>query len=400
MHYLEHAKEGLRNLYFSKLRSLLALLGILVGTASVVAMVSGGKLATNEALTQFKTLGTDLLALTITSESGIESFIGTGKADNLTVEQALSLPTIDKNILQIAPYTQLFQPITYNGVTLNGAILGVTDHFAKIAQVKLRAGRFVSLMDKYQFFCVIGRGLYEEMKKISFHDPLHQQLQIGRDIFIIIGIADEWPESSFLYADVNHAILIPIMASISMSKYATINNLMMRLTPEANILQIEEKLSAVVQNLLGHKQLNYRSAKELIVKMQKQSEILTAFLGLIGGISLLVGGIGVMNIMLVSVTERRREIGIRLAVGAERKDICTLFLMEAVMLSLVGGILGVIIGVFIAYAIALFWHWQFILFLLPPLIGFSVSVAVGIFFGFYPAYLASRLDPIAALRSE
>ena len=104
--------------------------------------------------------------------------------------------------------------------------------------------------------------------------------------------------------------------------------------------------------------------------------------------------------MLVSVAERRREIGIRLAVGANRTDIGALFLMEAIMLSLVGGLLGVLIGILIAYIISLFWHWQFTLFILPPLVGFIVSVAVGIFFGFYPAYLASRLHPIDALRSD
>ena len=134
--------------------------------------------------------------------------------------------------------------------------------------------------------------------------------------------------------------------------------------------------------------------------MRKQSDILTVFLGLIGGVSLLVGGIGVMNIMLVSVIERKKEIGIRLAVGARRRDIALLFLIESIILSLVGGLLGVMIGIGIAYVIAAYWQWPFTLFLLPPLIGFSVSVAVGIFSGFYPAYLAAKLNPIDALRSE
>lgn len=115
---------------------------------------------------------------------------------------------------------------------------------------------------------------------------------------------------------------------------------------------------------------------------------------------MIVGGIGVMNIMLVSIVERRREIGIRLAVGARRADIRSLFLIEAIMLSLVGGVSGVFIGMVIAFIIALFWHWEFILFFWPPIIGFTVSVAIGIFFGFYPAYKASQLDPIDALRSE
>jgi len=190
------------------------------------------------------------------------------------------------------------------------------------------------------------------------------------------------------------------MSSLVVSKYATISNIIMRLTPDADITRVEDNVTRMVSDMHTGLHANYRSAKELISKMKTQSNILTVFLGLIGSVSLLVGGIGVMNIMLVSVVERRREIGIRLAVGAKRRDIALLFLIEAIMLSLVGGSMGVLIGILIAYVIALFWHWQFTLFLLPPLAGFSVSVAVGIFFGFYPAYTASKLRPIDALRLE
>lgn len=399
MNYLEHAKEGLSNLYFSKLRSVLALLGVLVGTASVVAMVLGGDLATNEALKEFKTLGTDLLAVTISADNN-EANAGAGKVDNLSLTQALSLSGADKNILQVAPYTQLFHPILYNGSSINGIILGVTESFENIVRIQLKAGRFVSLMDNDEFYCVIGRNVYNAMKLLSYQEPLGQQLQIGKNIFVIVGVANQWPESSFVYANIDDSILVPMMASMVMSKYATINNIIFRLTPDADIAAVEAGISARVEGMLSGKHVAFRSAKELIAKMRNQSDILTVFLGLIGGISLLVGGIGVMNIMLVSVMERRREIGIRLAVGAKRADIGALFLMEAVMLSLVGGLLGVVIGIMIAYVIAWFWHWEFTLFWWPPLAGFTVSVGVGIFFGFYPAYVASKLDPIEALRLE
>lgn len=399
MKFIEHAKEGLRNLYFSKLRSVLALLGVLVGTASVVAMVLGGQLATNEALKQFKALGTDLLATSINAANE-ESREANGKSDNLTLTQALGLADADQHILQVAPYTQLFSPIIYNGNPLNGIILGVTDSFADIVQVKLTAGRFVSVFDKYEFYCVIGNDIYQAMKQVSFKEPLGQQLQIGKNIFVIVGVADAWPENSFVYANIDNSVMVPIMASTVLSKYASISNIIMRLSPQADIQSIETQLTQTINQYLSGKQISFRSAKELIAKMRKQSDILTVFLALIGSVSLIVGGIGVMNIMLVSVMERRREIGIRLAVGAKRKDIGALFLLEAIMLSLVGGFAGVLVGIFIAYIIAWIWHWQFTLFLLPPLAGFSVSVAVGIFFGFYPAYLASKLDPIEALRAE
>lgn len=399
MKFIEHAKEGLLNLYFAKLRSILALLGVLVGTASVVAMVLGGELATNEALKQFQSLGTDLFAVSINSSSE-DNKEAAGKAENLSLQQALDIAAGNKDILKVAPYTQVFHPIFYNGNPINGIILGVTDSFADIAQVKLQEGRFVSTFDRYEFYCVIGHDIYEAMKKISNKDPIGQQLQIGKNIFVIIGVADAWPENGFVYANIDTSVLVPLMASTVVSKYATITNIIMRLAPEADIPKVQEYLTNFINNFLSGKSFSFRSAKQIIAKMRKQSDILTVFLGLIGSVSLIVGGIGVMNIMLVSVMERRREIGIRLAVGARRSDIGALFLMEAVMLSLVGGFMGVVIGILIAYIIALLWHWQFTLFLWPPLAGFSVSVAVGIFSGFYPAYLASKLDPIEALRSE
>lgn len=399
MKYIEHAKEGLLNLYYAKLRSVLALLGILVGTASVVAMILGGELATNEALKQFKSLGTDLLAVSINASSDEES-VSAGKTENISLMQALHLTKADKDILQVAPYTQLYYPIYYQGQVINGLILGVTNSFADIVKVNLAEGRFISLVDRYEFYCVIGHDIYNALKKVSYKEPLGQQLQIGKNVFVIVGIADPWPENNFVYANIDNSVLVPLLASTVISKYASITNIIMRLSQHADIPNVEMHVSKNIKNLLAGKHVNYRSAKELIAKMKKQSDILTVFLGLIGSISLIVGGIGVMNIMLVSIMERRREIGIRLAVGAKRSDISALFLTEAIMLSLVGGILGVLIGILIAYIIALFSQWEFTLFLLPPLVGFSVSVAVGIFFGFYPAYLASHLDPIEALRSE
>lgn len=399
MNVFEHVKEGLLNLCFSKLRSLLALLGVLVGTASVVAMVLGGELATQEALKQFKSLGTDLLATSINASSE-EATDTAGKAENLTVEQAFNIASADKAILRIAPYTQLFYPVFYNGNPINAVILGVTESFADIVQVKLQSGRFISVVDKYEFYCVIGKDIYDAIKNYTSKDPIGQSIQIGKNIFVIVGVAESWPENSFVYANIDNSILVPIMASMVLSKYANISNIIMRLAPHADIPAVETHIKDYIETSITGKNISFRSAEALITKMRKQSDILTVFLGLIGSVSLIVGGIGVMNIMLVSVMERRREIGIRLAVGAKPSDIGALFLMESVMLSLVGGVLGVVIGILIAYVIAALWNWEFTLFLWPPIAGFSVSVAVGIFFGFYPAYLASKLNPIDALRSD
>jgi putative ABC transport system permease protein len=307
---------------------------------------------------------------------------------------------MDDQIKDIAPYTQLYNPVQFDGHDLNGGVLGVTDSFARIVHVEVKEGRFISMLDKYAMYAVIGHKLDEKIKTFSHKSSLGQQLQVGKNVFTIVGVADPWPENSFVYANIDQAVLIPLLTSTALSKYSNINNIILRLAPDANIETVQLHITQYINQIVLNKRLFFRSAKELIARMAKQSQIFTVFLGLIGSISLIVGGIGVMNIMLVSVVERRREIGVRLAVGAKRSDIRTLFLIEAVMLSLVGGTLGVLIGIIIAYLMAWFWHWQFTFFILPPLIGFSVSVATGVFFGFYPAYKASQLNPIQALRAE
>lgn len=389
--------EALRNLAHAKLRTLLALLGILVGTASVVAMVSGGELATHEALRQFKSLGTDLLAVSI---NGNGASMESGKSHSLAMQDVITLSAVDKAIQQTAPYTQVFHPVAFAGKQLNSMVLGVTGSFADIVNVKLQSGRFVSLLDKYAHYCVIGQSVYQNLKTMSVHDPVGETIQIGNELFTIVGVADSWQENNFIYADINNTILIPLMASMMLSKYATINNIVMRLQPDANISQVESKIEQAVNQLSLNQQVSFRSARELIHKMKKQSQILTIFLGLIGGISLLVGGIGVMNIMLVSVIERRREIGIRRAVGATRRDITRLFLTEAIVLALLGGAAGVLLGMLIAYLIAAFSGWEYSLYIWPACAGFIVSVMVGVLSGLYPAWQAARLAPIDALHSE
>ncbi len=239
MKYIEHAREGLNNLYHCKLRSLLALLGVLVGTASVVAMVLGGELATNEALRQFKSLGTDLLAVAI--QSANEQDVSSGKLESISLSQALALTEQHDNILQAAPYTQLFQPVMYEGELVPSVVLGVTHHFANILRIRMQAGRFISLFDQYEFYCVIGQGLYQSLKKISFHEPVGQALQIGKHIFVIVGVADDWPENSFIYTNINHAVMVPLLASTVMGNQVKIRNILLQLAPDADIDGVEKK---------------------------------------------------------------------------------------------------------------------------------------------------------------
>jgi putative ABC transport system permease protein len=401
MNLQAYIRDALTNLYVAKLRSLLAVLGILIGTASVVAMISGGQLATRQALNEFKALGTDLLAVSVSqADQGDQATISSQNAEqNLTPDEVLNLKALSPDIVQVAPYISAFSSVQFAGRNINAGTLGVTEDFYEVAKLQMLRGRFVRYFDQYSAFCVVGSNVYDQLKSYSL-DPIGEQINLGGTVFTIIGALQPWQENSFIYASLNDSIFIPIEATSLITKYADITNIVMKLTPQANIEYIIAIITEKLNALVPDKKLYFQSAKQFIKGMEHEREILTLFLGLIGSIALVVGGIGIMNIMLVSVTERRREIGIRLAIGAKRRDIHMLFLVESVTLSLFGGVCGVILGILVSLILALSKGWDFTLFLAPPAIGFVVSVGVGIFFGFYPAYKASKLDPIETLRAE
>jgi len=393
-----HLHEAFSNLFSAKLRSFLAILGILVGTGSVVAMVSCGQLATKQALKQFERLGTDLLSLSVFAGNTADNASTNSK--QLTLNDVYNIKEADPDINYIAPYTNAYSVISYEGKKINGTIIGATEDLQKVIKIDMQAGRFISFLDKNDLYGVIGSEIAKTLKAQGVYQPIGKQLYLGTNIITIIGVAKEWPENAFFNQNINRGVIIPIETSMALSKYTKINSIVMSINPISNIDSLQKKLENQIKNLMPNSQLFIRSAKQIIESMTHQKKILTLLLGLIGSISLFVGGIGVMNIMLVSVVERKREIGLRKAVGARRSDIQLLFLIESITLSLFGGLLGVIFGIGASYIIASFSKWDFVIFLLPPIIGFSVSVAIGVFFGFYPAYKASRLDPIQCLRSE
>ncbi len=387
--------DAFHNLIATKLRTLLAMLGILVGTASVVAMVSSGELATQQALAQFRSLGTDMLSLTLFSQENKDMAENT----DIDLNTVLQLPKKIPVITNIAPYILLYNNTIYSDTSLQTSVIGATESLQAAIKIKMLQGRFISDLDGYTPYCVIGKQVYLQLQP-QLGDPIGKQIKVGKMYFTIAGVADDWQENSFFNQDINNSIIIPIKTASLLSKYAKINNVVMRLTDSPNINQLEEKIKINLIGLNSSKKIFFRNAKELIKSMTNQHKIFTWLLGLIGSVSLMVGGIGVMNIMLVSVLERRREIGIRLALGAKRRDIQLMFLSEAIVLSITGGFLGIFLGILISFIIAQFAHWEFAVFLFPPLAGFMVSALTGVFFGYYPALQAARLDPIETLRIE
>jgi putative ABC transport system permease protein len=389
-----HISEAMSNLLSQKLRTFLAVLGILVGTASVVAMISGGKLATRQALSQFKALGTNLLSVQINQASGGSS------QQHINLQEALGIKKVAPSITKVAPYTSIYVPVTFKGKNLNAGIVGLTAAMMPVMKIKMAQGRFVSFLDQYEYYCVLGQTTYKNLKKQTGKPIIGQQIDLGGNFFTVIGVIQKWTPNAFLYADLNSSIMVPLRTTKLLSKYAAINSIVFRVKKNTDTDALQIKVKKYFNEQTKGMQYYFQSAKAIIASLVKQQNILTLFLAFIGSISLLVGGIGVMNIMLVSVTERKREIGIRLAIGAKAWDIRLMFLIESVVLSLFGGLLGVILGVFISYAITAVKGWPFTMFWLPPILGFSVSALVGIFFGFYPAYKASKLDPIQTLRAD
>lgn len=389
------------NLFAAKLRTVLAMLGILVGTASVVAMVSCGQMATQQALNQFRNLGTDLMTVNLYQQTSQNPSINNiGSLTTLTLPQAKKIGSLNRQIHLAAPYITLYSNVVFNGKTLDAGIVGATPNLQHVLGFKMNQGRFISFLDKNAYFCVIGKNIYNQIRYNTIGNVIGQQILLGKNYFTIIGVLDRWPQNNFFNQNINQSIIVTLVAASNLNKYTQINNIIMSLKKGANINQVEKNIKTYLQKINPQLQVFFQSAKQLITSMANQKDILTLFLGLIGGISLLVGGIGVMNIMLVSVVERKREIGIRRAVGAQQRDIQFMFLTEAVILSLAGGIIGIGTGIGISWIVSNYASWPFQLFFIPPIIGFSVSVLTGIFFGFYPAYQASRLDPIQTLRAE
>ena len=396
MTIMDHFQQALINFTAAKLRSFLAILGILVGTSAVVTLLSSGQLATDKALAEFKSLGINLLSINIYQDKKNQS----SSYEAMGIAEWTQLPAKIPAIKKIAPYATAYESISYQGHPIQGAIIAADESLADIIHIHLAKGYFVSFVESFEHFCVLGETIAKEIQKTSGHDPMGQQIQLGSNLYTVIGIAAHWKENTFFNEDINRAIITPIGGITLLNSENTINNAIIALQENIAIDNVINQLKTTINQTTPNRMIYIRSAKQMIASMQSQGRIFTLLLTVIGGISLLVGGIGVMNVMLVSVSERKKEIGIRKAVGARSKDIQGLFLAESVLLSLVGGSLGIIIGELLTLLIAHISHWPFTLYLIPPMAGFGVSAAAGIFFGYYPAKRAATLDPIVSLRGE
>lgn len=389
-----HLRESLFNLFSAKLRSVLAILGVLVGTAAVVALMASSRLATDHALAQFKSLGTNLLTMNIHDlhPSRTES----DEQNALSLDQIPSLSHSSRQIVSAAPYVELYDGIVIDGKRHSGQIIGVTSQFKSIAKISISKGRFISSLDTNEFYCVIGSEIAQVYKRHHI-DPLGQQIKLGQELFTVVGVMAPWKPNLFLFVNLDSAVVIPFQAMYLIHPGMRIRNVVFRLIKNPQISKVQAKLSTKMTQLFPDVKLQFRNPNQIIHLVGKERQTFNNLLLAIGSIALIVGGIGVMNIMLVSVVERRREIGVRMAIGAQRWNILIMFLIESVMLTVFGGLIGILLGSVVTYVLSYLAGWEFSFYLMPPILGFLVSVLVGILSGFYPAWRASKLDPIACL---
>ncbi len=393
-----------------KLRSFLTILGIVIGVAAVITLMSIGRGAQQQILSNIQSLGSNLITIRpgSTNVGGVRGAAGSG--NSLTLEDATAISQQIQYVAAVAPsYSASFQTVV-GALNMRTQVTGTTPSYQVTSNLKVAEGVFISDSD-YQDnakVAVIGSNVQATLFPDS--DPLGQQIRMGSNILQVIGVLESKGTSITSAAD--DAVIVPMTALRQMSAQSlttsgdhVVSSLALTITDDKQTTAVIDALTSLLRSrhLLTSAASNdfqIVSVQELANTISQTIGTLTLLLGAIAAISLLVGGIGVMNIMLVSVLERTREIGIRKALGARERDIWGQFLIEAALLSFTGGIVGVIIG----WAIAAFIKRTGVLTtVVSPdivILAVSVSVGIGLFFGFYPAWNASRLNPIDALRSE
>ena len=392
-----------------KLRSFLTILGVVIGVAAVISLMSIGKGVTASVLENIQSMGSDL----VTIRPGAFTFGGVrgGSSQTLTMEDAEAIAEQVNYISAVAPSYSSNLQLVVGSENMNSSVTGVTPEYWEVQNLELASGAFFS---EYEYqrgtkVAVIG----SEVKETLFGDadPIGQQMRMGSIIVRVVGVLEE-SSGGMMSMSSDDAILIPLSAlqqTVAQQRTAQgeriVSSIMLTVSDEEQADYVVEEITSLLRtrHRLGtgvDDDFNIMSVQEIAETISETTAMLTLLLGAIAAISLLVGGIGVMNIMLVSVLERTREIGIRKALGARERDIWLQFLVEAALLTFAGGIIGVIVGWAVSYMVSATGFMTTLVTADIVILAVSVSIAIGLFFGFYPAWNASRLNPIEALRSE
>lgn len=402
---------GFNGLFSHKLRALLTMLGIIFGVAAVIAMLSIGEGARRQAMKQIEMMGINNIIVEDAELEGrelVEARVGFSKGLNLADAEAIE--EVIPQVIAVVPVRSDEIEIRYHSSTMKVNIIGTTDKYPPVINQNVRRGRFFDRFDieEVDRVCLIGDGVKREI--FPFSDPLGREIKIGGNWFTIIGLMQRKATavkdiSGYRVRDYNNDVLVPITCSqkfLSRSRISSpFDQIIIKVAESADIRALGNIIERTISRR-HHHQSDFKVIipEELLRQSQSTQRIFNIVMGAIAGISLLVGGIGIMNIMLSSVLERTREVGIRRAIGAKRGEIMGQFLAEAVALSFIGGIIGILLGAVLARIINFYAGWNTIISVVSVMTSFGVSSAVGLIFGFYPARRAAMLNPIDALRYE
>lgn len=406
MNYLNVTRIAINALKRNKFRAFLTMLGIIIGVASVIAMIAIGQGSKKSIQDEMAQMGTNLIFI----KPGNEMFGGLRMSQSET--QSMTLSDVDQ-IKKSCPDISAVSPVVNTNIqAVKGnsnwptSVYGVNSEYLTIKKYTVKTGRNFSEREIKSLakVCLIGQTVAENLFSDGT-DAIGQNIRLGSYPFKVIGLLNEKGENGMGH-DQDDLILAP---------YTAVQKRMLAIThihsisasavsEEAN----NEAINEVTESLRRSHKLKSGEENDFVVRSQSEmvetfssiSDIMTTLLGAIASISLLVGGIGIMNIMYVSVTERTREIGLRLSVGGKERDILTQFLVESIMLSVAGGIIGIFLGILISQAISIFMSWPAVISSSAIAVSFIVSTMIGVFFGWYPARKAARLNPIDALRYE
>lgn len=403
-------KLALRALWRNKVRSSLTMLGIIFGIGVVIAMIASGQGARESVSEVFRSMGTNLLILSNGSSSSGGAAGGAGSRMALTWDDLTALESGEVPSLRyVTPVLQQKIQVSAEDANWNTQVTGTKPAFFKIKNWEPKEG---VLFDEDAAtggpkIAVIGQTVVKQLYPGT--NPIGQTIRIGGQPYDVVGVLDPKGQSA-MGQDQDDLVVIPLKAYTAkidrgVGKFITRGQIFVATYTEAEIPNAEKQITELLRqrHKLGandEDDFRIRNLAEWALRQKESTEKITTLLAIVAAMSLLIGGIGVMNIMLVSVIERTREIGIRMAVGAKPVDVMTQFLVEALVLAFVGGVLGLAFGAALAKFMAGYYEWKYVFPAATAAIAFAVAGGVGVVFGLYPAIRASRLDPIQALRYE
>ena len=402
----EIIKLAIESLKANKLRTFLSMLGIIIGVGAVIAIVSIGSGAREQITARISNLGSNIINIMPGTSRGWGGRVSRSSGEIFTLELADYIEKLSPSVKRVVPISQGSGLLIKENFNIQTTIIGTNADYQEINNYNLAMGQFINEgdLDISRNIVVLGSELAEEL--FGNNNPLGEKIKLSyekRDyLFTVIGVMEE--KGAGLTGDLNEQAYIPIttfMKKLSNSRFVSYYTAQANSSDEAPaaVGEIEYFLIKYLEDEEQEK-FNLLSQDQILDTISSVTASLSLMLGGIAAISLLVGGIGIMNIMLVSVTERTREIGIRKALGAKNKNIMSQFLIEALSLSGMGGLVGIAFGWLGAYAIAQAGKWPLVVAPVSVLLAFGFALIIGLFFGLYPAMKAAKMDPVDALRYE